>query len=79
MSRIWSCRGALILALLAAGCGGSGPETPPEQKAPQAGLDAMEKLKGMQLQPGVGKAGGKSGPESASEKMKNMGAPPKKK
>ena len=60
---------ALLQAAAAIGCGGGVPETPPEQKTPEAGLDAMEKLKAMQagtMEPGGG------GPQSAMEKMKSM-------
>lgn len=59
--------GWAILAALLVGCGGSAPETPPEQKTAQSGQEAMDKLKG--LMP-TGKA---AKGQSAMEKMKGMG------
>jgi hypothetical protein len=55
--------------MAALGCGGSAPETPEEQKSPQAGQDAMEKLKQMQAGT-MDPAGG--GAQGAMEKMKSM-------
>lgn len=61
--------GWLVLAALVVGCGGNAPETPPEQKTPESGREAMEKLKSMApLSTGKAAKG-----QSAMEKMKSMG------
>ncbi|MFO0960629.1 MAG: hypothetical protein U0800_24870 [Isosphaeraceae bacterium] len=60
--------GWMILAALAVGCS-KAPETPPEQKSVASGEDAMEKMKSMAPMP----TGKDAKPQSAMEKMKNMG------